>query len=113
MVATSTVGVLLVLCTVLGLALSSHFMGTIIQWRPLSIGSDGTVTVSRTCMGWIILKFNLWSQVEISHRITWKRSSSNNNCDNTTVSLLGQTGKNLECKWAAVELLDQCSILLH
>ena len=48
MVATSTVGVLLVLCAVLGLALSSHFMGAIIQWKPESIGSDGTVTVSKT-----------------------------------------------------------------
>ena len=48
MVATSAVGVLLVLCTVLGLALSAHFMGAIIQWRPLSIGNSGAVTVQST-----------------------------------------------------------------
>lgn len=80
---------------------SSHFRGGIIQWHPSDPSNyNGQVTCQNKIGDHNFTIIIILSQIEIHHRIAWRRSFSNNNyyCDATTISssaLLGGTETSL------------------
>ncbi len=73
------------LCILSGLTNASHFRGGVIQWRPVNATNfDGLVRVTIADRCESIILCPLCIQIEITHRMSWRRSAYY--CDQNTIN---------------------------